>query len=163
MLAQPRSDCLCTTVSLCLHAVLISDAVYHLSTICVAAIVGQGQADSPSSARSPPQSPLPFKPQSVSKVAGSADAADNNVDSLPDEQEPGTSSKLNLDPVLKSSRGPAPPKVGSPRSPTQPASPIDRKTRAGRHLGSIAKHVKTATILPALRQPVSILSPRHCS
>lgn len=58
-------------------------------------------------------------------------AAGNDLDQKASELQPDTVSKPNLTPVLKSGRGHAPSKVGSPRSPRQPGSPIDRKTRAG--------------------------------
>ena len=57
-------------------------------------------------------------------------AAINDSNQKASGLQPDTVSKPNLTPVLKSSRGHAPSKVGSPRSP-RPGSPIDRKTRAG--------------------------------
>ncbi|KAL0045752.1 hypothetical protein WJX82_003498 [Trebouxia sp. C0006] len=92
---------------------------------------GQDQADSPRPpsglAQSPKSALLPASVRSAD-LSAPAEGTDKAEE---DEQGPSTSSKPNLSPVLKSTRGPAPAKVGSPRSPRQPASPSERKTRAG--------------------------------
>ncbi|KAA6418788.1 MAG: helicase SWR1 [Trebouxia sp. A1-2] len=93
---------------------------------------GQDQADSPRSPNGPAQSPTSaLLPTSTRSADPSAPAEGTDKAEEENEQAPSTSSKPNLSPVLKSTRGPVPAKVGSPRSPRQPASPSERKTRAG--------------------------------
>ncbi|KAL0041297.1 hypothetical protein WJX77_011458 [Trebouxia sp. C0004] len=92
---------------------------------------GQDQADSPRSPSGPAHSPTCAVLPASTRSADASAQAEGTDKAEEDEQGPSTSSKPNMSPVLKSTRGPAPAKVGSPRSPRQPASPSERKTRAG--------------------------------
>ncbi|KAL3134959.1 Pharynx and intestine in excess protein 1 [Trebouxia sp. C0010 RCD-2024] len=89
---------------------------------------GQDQADS---SRSPSHIPLPPASNPATQSQPGAARSEGNAQASTAPSAPDTASKPNLAPVLKSSRGHAPAKVGSPRSARQPGSPTDRKTRAG--------------------------------
>ena len=89
---------------------------------------GQDQADSSVSPSHTPLPPAPPITHSASPGAAPNEGKEQTPGAL---SAPDTASKPNLAPVLKSSRGHAPAKVGSPRSARQPGSPTDRKTRAG--------------------------------
>ena len=92
------------------------------------ALAGQDQADSSVAAQSGSHTQTPSASNATQSAQGTVQSEGNEKASVP---QPDTTSKPNLASVLKSSRGHAPSKAVSPRSPRPPGSPIDRKTRSG--------------------------------
>ena len=95
---------------------------------CVNAHPGQDQADSSTALHLVSDTQTPSASNATQSAHGTVPSEENEKAST---AQPDTASKPNLVSVLKSSRGHAPSKVGSPRSPRQPGSPMDRKTRSG--------------------------------
>ena len=94
----------------------------------VTAHAGQNQADSSGAPQSASHTQTPSASNATQSAQETVPSEGNEKASV---TQPDTASKPNLASVLKSSRGHAPSKAASPRSPRQPGSPIDRKTRSG--------------------------------
>lgn len=95
----------------------------------VTAHAGQDQADSSVASHLVSHAQTPSASDAATQ--STQGAAPHDLDKKASGSGPDTASKPNLAPVVKSGRGHAPAKVGSPRSPRQPGSPIERKTRSG--------------------------------
>lgn len=141
-----------SSVMLCTAAVLKCPCCQDQTDIilCTARLgtghAGQDQADSSVAPRTLSRSHTPSASNAATQSTQGTAPRDGNHKASESQLDPDTASKPNLVSVLKSSRGHAPSKVGSPRS-RQPGSPADRKTRSGTLLPHLASQLAAMQVI----------------